>query len=691
MLKRWNIAKEDPRRVDVLMRECAVGRLCAQVLSSRGLFSYREAADFLTPGEGLDDPFSILEMDIAAERILRAVDEGERIVVYGDYDCDGVTATAILYTELLTMGADVGYYIPERETEGYGLNKNALRTLAEAGTNLIVTVDNGISAIEEAALAAQLGMDLVITDHHQPGAEIPAACAVVNPHRIGDHSEYKELCGAGVALKLAAALEDGDTEGALERFAELAAIGTVGDVVPLTGENRIIVQRGLAALACTENPGLRALCEAAGRDITKLTAQDIGFMIAPRINAAGRMGSAGLAFELLTCEDETEAQVLAERLCLLNQKRQDAEQQILSQVEEKLAKNPNLLKGRLLVLAGENWSHGVVGIVCARLLEKYAKPVLLMTQDENGLLRGSARSLGEFHLHRALTENAALLVQYGGHKLAAGFSLEKENYAAFRKGMEAYARAEFDLMPRASVQITGVVSGKELTLAAVKELSMFEPFGAENESPVFALQNAVLESVTELSNGRHVKLNVRADGAALSVLCFGMTKAMLPVRIGEAVDIAVSVSVNAFRGTESVSLRLVDMRPAGFDQDKFFNALGYYEKLARGEEVAPAIAKRALATREEAAAVYRLLKADPAAECDAVRLYFAVRRSINYCRLLVLLDILYEAGLIALSPEKKIAVVENPPKADLTATRTYRRIAELAGEVNVGCGLCGAS
>lgn len=678
MLKRWNMPKTDPRRVDTLMRECSVGRLCALLLSSRGLFTYREAADFITPGEGLDDPFSILEMDAAAERILRAVDEGERIVIYGDYDCDGVTATAILYTELLNMGADVGYYIPERESEGYGLNKNALKALADAGTNLIVTVDNGISALEEAQLAADLGMDLVITDHHQPGSELPPACAVVNPHRIEDRCEFKDLCGAGVALKLAAALEDGDTEGALERFGEIAAIGTVGDVVPLLGENRLIVQRGLQSMPFTEHPGLRALCEAAGRDITKLTAQDIAFMLAPRINAAGRMGSAKLAFQLLICEDEDEARVLAERLCTQNQRRQDAEQQILLQVEEKLAKNPNLLKGRLLILAGENWSHGVIGIVCARLLEKYGKPVLLMTQDENGLLRGSARSLGDFHLFRALTENADLLVQYGGHKLAAGFSLEKANYAAFKKGMEAYAAKEFDLMPRAQIDITGEVSAKELSLAAVKELSMFEPFGAENEAPVFVLKNAVLAGVSELGGGRHVKLNVRVDGAPLSVVCFGMTKAAVPAAAGEALDLAVSVSINEFRGTESVSLRLLDMRPADFDQDKFFNALGYYEKIARGEEVNPAIAKRALPTREEAAAVYRLLKTDMAGECDALRLYFAVRKHVNYCKLLVLLDILAEAGLIAMTGEKKVTVLANPPKADLTATKTHRRVTEMA-------------
>lgn len=678
MLKRWIMPEENPRRIDMLMRECSVGRLSAQILSSRGLFTYREAAEFVTPGDGLDDPFSILEMERAAERILRAVEEGERIVIYGDYDCDGVTATAILYTELEMLGADVGYYIPERDTEGYGLNKYAIKALADAGTNLIVTVDNGISAIGEVEYAMRLGMEVVVTDHHQPGNEIPAAYAVVNPHRIGDHSEFKELCGAGVALKLAAALEDGDMEGALERFGEIAAIGTVGDVVALTGENRIIVQHGLRALACTENPGIRALCEAAGRDITKLTAQDIAFMIAPRLNAAGRMGSAKLAFRLLTCEDEHEAQVLAEKLCTLNQKRQDAEQQILSQVERMLAADESLLKGRLLILAGENWSHGVIGIVCARLLEKYGKPVLLMTEDENGLLRGSARSLGDFHLHNALTENADLLVQYGGHKLAAGFALEKANFAAFRSGMEAHAAKEFDLMPRASVQITGTVSGNELTVAAVKELSMFEPFGAENEAPVFVIRNAVLESAAELSGGKHTKLNIRADGAALSVLCFGMTKAMLPVRTGDVLALAVSVSINVFRGVESVSLRLVDMRPADFDQDKFFNALGYYEKLARGEAAAPAIAKRALPSREEAAAVYRLLKTDMAGSCDVIRLYFTVRKHINYCKLLVLLDILKEAGLIALSGDSRIAVIENPPKADLTAAATYRRVAEMA-------------
>ena len=672
MLKRWIIPKTDAARIEQLSRECGLSRLSAQVLASRGCTTYREAADFLEPGQTISSPFDMTDMEQAAKRIMAAIDSCERIVVYGDYDCDGVTATAILYTYLQMMGADVGFYIPERESEGYGLNRSALKQLAEEGTQLIVTVDNGISALDEADYVKELGMELVITDHHQPGDVLPDAVAVVDPHRKDDQSEYRELCGAGIALKLCAALDD-DCDGTLERFAELAAIGTVGDVVPLTGENRIIVQRGLRTMACTEHPGLIALCEAAGRDITRLTSQDIAFAIAPRINAVGRMGSAKLAFSLLVCEDEDEAAQLAQQMCALNQKRQETEQRILDEIAAMIAENPGLLRGRLLILCGENWSHGVIGIVCARLLERYGKPVLLMSADGD-FLRGSARSIGEFHLFKALSANSDLLTQYGGHKLAAGFSLRKEDFAAFCAGMERYAAKHFDLMPRATLPITGILTKADLAVDVIRELSIFEPFGAQNEAPVFLLQNAKIESAAVLSGGKHLRLTVRTDGKETPVLCFGMTKPDFPLHIGDTADIAVTAGINEFKGVQSVSLKMAGIRPAGFSQEPFFNALGYYEKLVRREAVSPAIARRALPAREETAAVYRYLRAHPDIPFDTERLYFAVGDKLNYCKLNILLDILKEAGLISLSADRRISLLKAEGKADLTQTATYRRI-----------------
>ena len=672
MLKRWIIPKMDAARIDLLSRDCGLSRLSAQVLAARGCTTYREAADFWEPGQTISSPFDITDMEKAAKRILSAVDLGERIVVYGDYDCDGVTATAILYTYLQMMGADVGFYIPEREGEGYGLNRGALKKLADEGTQLIVTVDNGISALDEADYARALGMELVITDHHQPGDVLPDAVAVVDPHRQDDTSAYQELCGAGVALKLCAAMDD-DCDGALERFAELAAIGTVGDVVPLTGENRIIVQQGLRTMACTEHPGLIALCEAAGRDISRLTSQDIAFAIAPRINAAGRMGSAKLAFSLLVCEDEEEAAQLARQMCVLNQKRQETEQRILDEITAMLEENPGLLRGRLLILRGKDWSHGVIGIVCARLMERYGKPVLLMSADGD-FLRGSARSIGEFHLFKALSANSGLLTQYGGHKLAAGFSLKKEDFPAFCAGMERYAAEHFDLMPRASLSITGVLTKSDLSVDVIRELSVFEPFGARNEAPVFLLQNARIETAAELSGGKHLRLSVRTDGKEVPVLCFNMTKADFPLHIGDTADIAVTAGINEFKGVQSVSLKMADVRPAGFSQEPFFNALGYYEKLVRREAVSPAIIRRALPEREEAAAVYRYLRAHPDISFDAERLCFAVGGKLNYCKLNVLLDILKEAGLISLSADRRISLLTAQGKTDLTQTATYRRL-----------------
>lgn len=672
--KKWNIAKADPAVVRTLTEECGVSELVASILAGRGYTSGEEAARFLGSGAELSSPFEIRDMEQAADRVRRAIDESEKITIYGDYDCDGVTATAMLYSYLSSVGAEVEYYIPQREGEGYGLNRDAVREIAENGTRLLVTVDNGISAIEEAKYVRELGMELVITDHHQPGGLLPVAEAVVDPHRKDDSCGCKDLAGVGVAFKLIAALEDGDCRTALEYFADIAAVGTIGDIVPLLGENRVLVSAGLRALSMTDNFGLLALMEVSGVKPETVTAQNVAFSLVPRINAAGRMGSADLAVHLLLAETPEEAQECAAEMDARNKERQQKEQEITADVEAMISTDRSLLDGRLLVLKNEKWHPGIIGIVCSRLMERYGKPVLLMTGEE--LLTGSGRSLGDFHLFEALSANAHHLVKFGGHKLAAGFSLKAENFEAFRQGMEEYALLHFDLMPRYTLNLDKVLLPGDLTVDQMDSLSVLEPFGAQNETPLFLLKGAVLESVTPLSGNRHLKLGLKYGGMSVPALCFGMSPDRFFYRPGQIVDLAVNADVNEYNGRRSVSLKMRDIRPGNFAQDKFFNAKGYYEKLRRNEPVLPAIAARSLPAREETIRVYRFLQSRKGYAGDLDCLYAELMTAdINYCKLRILLDILQEAGLIEISPlQNGVCLLPPGEKADLDQTPTMVRI-----------------
>ena len=397
-MKKWLVRKPQKEFAEKILRESEVTPLCADILAARGFTSAEDAAKQLN-SDGLSDPFLLKDMREAADVINDAVENFESICIYGDYDCDGITSTVILFSYLECMGANVTYYIPER-SEGYGLNADAVRELAKRGVNLIITVDNGISAIEESKLIYELGMRLVVTDHHQPGDELPQAEAVVDPHRKDCPSTFKYLCGAGVALKLVAALENGDYEIALNEYGEFAAMGTVADVVSLTGENRYIVSNGLRLLENSERPGVNALIKKSGLKFP-LTSTSLAFGLAPRINASGRFGSPSLAARLFITDDETEALMLTDELERLNSERKKAETDIISEIEQQIANNPAILYERVIILNGENWHHGVIGIVASRIMERFDKPCFIITQ-EGEMSRGSARSFGNFSVFKAL-------------------------------------------------------------------------------------------------------------------------------------------------------------------------------------------------------------------------------------------------------------------------------------------------
>jgi len=644
-MKKWTIGKPDAKAVDTLSKQGGLSPVCAGVLASRGIDTIEKAAEFFNQqedGNQLSDPFLIRDMREAADALLAAIDEGKRICVYGDYDCDGITATAVLYSYLECMGGNVEYYINQR-SEGYGLCNDAVRRLAENGVELIVTVDNGISAIEEAKLVAELGMELVITDHHQPGEELPEAVAVVDPHRADDMSPFKDLCGCGVALKLIAAMDGGDYSSAMEQFSDLAAIATVADIVPLKGENREIVRQGLRYLENTENMGLQALMAVAGVKIP-ITSTNAAFSIAPRINASGRFGSASEAVDLLLCEDPEEADAMAARLNQLNNERRKTEADIMDEIKASILENQEILNKRVLFLYGESWHHGVIGIVAAKLVERFGKPVFILS-DDGDFARGSARSVEGFSIHKALTACADVLTKFGGHSGAGGFSLMKTDIDNFDNTLQKYAAENFAAMPVLTLHADKLITPQELSVESITSLSRLEPCGEGNPQPLFAMLSVRLLDVASLSGGAHTKLKLTYGNNGFYGLMFGMKTAEFPYKAGDMLDVLAYPEINTYGGNTSVNIRIADLRKSGIQQQKYFAAKDAYEKYKRGEGAEKALIPRIVPDRNDLAAIYRAITENPVS-FDAA--YTTVHSdAINYCKFRLALDIFEELGLFA--------------------------------------------
>ena len=555
----WSEAKYH----QVLAAQQKENALLAGVLTARGITDPAEALTLLAGEEELSDPSLLTDMDKACERIWQAIDNGETIVVFGDYDVDGVTATALLYQHLKGMGATVKCMLPSREGDGYGLSRNTIQTIHDKGYQLIVTVDNGISAVAEADFAAELGIDLIITDHHLPPETLPKAIAVVDPRREDDTSPFKGLCGAGVAFKLCAALDGCPPEEMLDYCGDLAAVGTVADVMPLTGENRTLVKYGLHLLQQTDRPGLEALLEAVGLAGRPVTAENVSYAIAPRINAAGRMDSAVTALQLVLCEDPDRAEELANKLNEINTKRQETELQIFKAAQELLEQQPERLEDRVILLWGRDWHPGVIGIVASRLVERTGRPVIVVTVDEHGECKGSGRSVPGFNLHACIGSCADLLIRYGGHAMAAGLSVREENLPELRRRLNEWAARECPVLHTAPLECDLPIHLDRVTVDSVRRIDALAPFGAENPTPVFLLQSAVVDGVYPVSEGRHSRLRLRQGNASVYAVWFGMPSEQLPYTMGDVVDAALNLSVYESARGAQLSGRILDLHPAG--------------------------------------------------------------------------------------------------------------------------------
>ena len=581
--------------------------LLAGILAARGITDPTEALTLLAGEEELSDPMLLTDMDKACARILEAIDKEQTIVVYGDYDVDGVTATALLYQHLKGMGASVKCMLPSREGDGYGLSKNAIQSIHDKGCQLIVTVDNGISALEEAEFAASLGVDLIVTDHHLPHDALPKAVAVVDPRRADDHSPFKGLCGAGVAFKLCAALDGCPPEEMLDHCGDLAAVGTVADVMPLTGENRTLVKAGLKLLQQTDRPGISALLEEVGLEGKPITAENVSYAIAPRINAAGRMDNAVTALQLVLCEDEERAAELAHKLNEINVARQETEQEIVKAAQEQLDAEPAILEDRVILIWGRDWHPGVIGIVASRLVEKTGRPVIVVSVDEHGEGKGSGRSVQGFNLHACIGSCADLLVRYGGHAMAAGLSVREENLPQLRRRLNEWAARECPVLHTPPLTCDVAIHLDRITVECVRHLDQLAPYGAENPTPVFLLQSAVVDGVYPVSEGRHSRLRLRQGNSCLYAVWFGMPAEQLPYALGDVVDAALNLSVYESARGAQLSGRIIDLHPAGLGAELARQA-ALVQALRRGTPLTDEQKKQIAPARTDIIAVYRELQ-----------------------------------------------------------------------------------
>lgn len=681
-MKKWVMPSPSPDQVSALAKSLELDPISAHLLAVRGV-SLEEAKEFLTGSAPLGDPYLLNDMGKAVERVQAAVENGEKLCVYGDYDCDGITATVLLYTYLQNIGADVMYYIPDRDQEGYGMNMAAISAMGAKGVSLIVTVDNGITAIDEIVYAGRCGIDVIVTDHHQPRESLPACVAVIDPHRKDQENVFRDFAGVGVAFKLICALEQDDGGEMLEYYSDFVMLGTIADVVPLLGENRHIVRHGLKNLSHTQNVGLQCLLAECGFQDRPMDAASVAFVLAPRINAASRLGHVEKAMELLLCEEEESAQELASALCAYNKDRQQLEAAIIKDVASILQKNPQILHKRILILSGKGWHRGVIGIVCAQVSERFGKPCILLSEID-GELRGSGRSVGEFNLIECINRCAALLDQFGGHPAAAGVTLQKEKLVDFDLAMQQAASLQCQYMPVPTIRIDKSVLAGEMTLPVLKAICVLEPFGMKNESPVFALEKCRIDGIYVMGAGKHLRLKLTQQNETFYAVYFHMPPENFYYKIGESIDIAASMSINLYQNQEQISIQIKDVRLSGLDEKSYFTGREQYDRFYRDEPFAEDTAAQSVPDRSSIAALYRRIRdLNPyVGDYDGLYMHLLLE-GLNYCLFRLGLDILEERGLVQISRDGKkgyrFSIAAVSQKTDLEQSPIMQKLKMMKG------------
>ena len=672
--KKWLTAHIDKDLAAQVAESHSLDPFVSLILASRGITDYEDVEEFFEPDFCFCDPYLITDMDKAVERIEKAIQEKEKICVFGDYDADGVTSTTLMYSYLSSRGADVIYYIPDRVSEGYGMNCSAIEKLANQGVKLIVTVDNGISAIEEIEYAKTLSIDCVVTDHHKVGDTLPDAVAVVDPHREDCNVHFKDWAGVGVAFKVVCALEKGDYSEILNDYADIIAIGTVADVVDLKDENRAIVKYGVAKINTNPCNGVNALRQIAGVSEKPLNAVGVTFSLAPRINAAGRIESAETALKLLLCEDLKVALDIAEQVDICNRKRHDFENEIMEAAVKHIESNEMLKHSKVIVVCGEGWHHGVIGIVAARITEKYGKPTIVITFDgDEGT--GSARSIDGFSVYDAIKSCEDILTHFGGHTMAAGLGIKRENVENFFVSINEYAKTIEDAVP--TLMLDCKLNPAYINAALVESLETLEPFGAGNPQPLFGIFGVRLSTIQPVGEGKHLRLGFTKANTQFTAMKFGATLNDFPFREGDIVDLAVRIEKNEFRGEIKASVQIRDVRFSGVDEENLFKSMALYEKYKRREKLNPQEAKFITPTREFLLGVFNFLKSYNIWSFDIETMLIRAKCPIEkYCTMQVSVDVLVELGLIRKENETLI-FDGNGKKADLSSSEILKELNEM--------------
>ena len=678
-MKLWTVAPLDKGEATSIQTNYKLPGIIAMLLQIRNITTFEEIDDFLNNDSRIASPFEIKDMDKACERVRSAIDNDEFICVYGDYDADGVTSTALLYSYLEAVGANVMYYIPSRETEGYGMNTAAIDALHQKGVNLIVTVDNGVAAIEEIRHAKSLGIDTVVTDHHMPLGELPDACAVVDLHRPDCPSRFKQLSGVGVAFKLIMALEGEycDVDSLLDNYADLLSIGTIGDIVDLRGENRVFVKRGLQSLMNTDRAGIHALIKNSGLEGKQLTAGNVSFTLVPRINAVGRLGLSGKSVDLLLTENMAEANKIAQAMGNDNTERQQIEKDIIQKIDEEITRNPSRVLDKIIVIDGEGWHQGVVGIVASRIKDIYGKPSIIITRDGE-LAKGSGRSIDGFALCDAVAACADLLTHYGGHPMAVGLSMSSDNIELFRKRINEYADSVE--MPFDTLKIACKLNPALISAELVSELAVLQPYGAGNPTPLFGFYNMVLTNIIPLTNNKHLRLVLSRGGVTLSAMLFFTSTHEFPYEKGALLDIAATLELNEYNGSKSVSVVIKDIKVHDDDPRRILASGRIFEAFCRGSMLSRTQLLSILPERDDFALLYRYLREKGGYHYRIETLPGKLGYRLSYGKIRSALEAMNELGLIEIREglkRSKITLKNVSGKVDLESASIIRKLREV--------------
>ncbi len=673
-LKKWKISAGDSALAKELAEECDIDSFLALMAIKRGITEPYDLEEFLSEYYTPEDPYSLIDMDIAAERVIAAIEKGEKIAVFGDYDCDGVTSTALLFSYLKSRNADVVYYIPDRIKEGYGMNSSAVDTLYAEGVKLIVTVDNGINCEAEIAHANELGIDVVVTDHHIPQGDLPEAVAVVDPHRRDDTSYCKNLAGVGVAFKLVCAIDNNEPELLLQKYGDIITLGTIGDIVPLLGENRGICKQGLALINSSPCVGIAALKEAAGSSDKPLNVGNVSFQLVPRINAAGRMGSSRKAVELLISNNYAEALKTAKELDALNVQRQSLCEQVMSEACD-IIDSSDLAFKNIITVRGESWHHGIVGIVASKIVERYGKPAIVFSRDGENY-RGSGRSVEGFNLFSAIAAASVEAEFYGGHELAAGVTVNAQKIDAFCSLIDAYSADVPEFCP--TITLDCKLRPEIIGIDLAELLEVLEPYGAGNPAPLFGLYNAKIVNITPLKGGKYVKLGVVRDGYSFSVLCFMFSVNNFPFSVGDTIDIAFNLDLGEFAGAKRATLNARQIRPHGIDEDAYFDSYNAYNHLHSGN-INGNEAGLIYPNREDFKQIFAYMRKIGAPVLAEAIIYHT---SVPSGKVMVGLDVFSEMGLVSVDLESgypKYYINQNAAKVNLSDSALLKSIESMEG------------